>query len=172
MIKNKSIFKCVAVLTVMIMSICMLTGCEMKIGGKKDEEKKVESYEEPVKNLVEGLGEANAEKFLSAFPSFISDYMKDIFSDEYLKETLKEAEEDYGANIKMSYEVTNKEDISEDDIKSMQEDMKSYYNQDVTISKGYKLDVEITTKGDDSEDKDTDSFDVFEIDGKWYILDL
>lgn len=176
MLKNKSILKFVAVLTVMIMSIGMLTGCEMK--SLKEKESNVKNatsqgaYEEPVKNLVEGLGEGNAEKFLNAFPDFITSYMKDIFTDEYLQETLKDAEEDYGANIKMSYKVTKTTELSGDDLKSMQEDVKTNYGEEVNITKGYKLDVEITTKGDKSEDVDTDSFKVYEINEKWCIVDF
>ena len=176
MLKNKRSFKIIAIFAVLVMSMCMLTGCE--IGKKSSSDKtsdKVEttgSYEEPVKNLVEGLAEANADKFLKAFPSYVSEYMEDIFTDEYLQSTLKEAESDYGANIKMSYKVTNKEDLSEEDMSQMEKEVKENFDKQIDITKGYMLDVEVTTKGDNSEDTETDIFNVYEVDGNWYILDL
>ena len=140
----------------------------------KNEKSEEVAYEQPVINFVEGLGEANSEKFLKAFPSFISDneYMKNTFTNEYLQGVLKNAEENYGANIKMTCKITNKEDIAEENLKTMQEDVKTYYNKEITITKGYKLSAEITTKGDNEEDVDTEDFEVYEIDGNWYMLDL
>ncbi len=171
--KKNCILKSVTVLAVIIMSIGLLTGCEMKFGNK-DEKNKTEAYEEPVKNLIEGLAEANSEKFLNAFPPFISnnEYMKNTFTNEYLQGVLEKAQEDYGANITMSFKVTNKEEISEENIKNKEEDIKSYYNEEVTITKGYKLNTEITTKGDNEEDTDIGEFEVYEIEGKWYIIDF
>lgn len=171
--KKICILKSVTVLAVIIMSIGLLTGCEMKFGNK-DEKNKTEAYEEPVKNLIEGLAEANSEKFLNAFPPFISknEYMKNTFTNEYLQGVLEKAQEDYGANITMSFKVTNKEEISEENIKNKEEDIKSYYNEEVTITKGYKLNTEITTKGDNEEDTDIGEFEVYEIEGKWYIIDF
>ena len=98
--------------------------------------------------------------------------MKNTFTNEYLQGVLKNAEENYGANIKMTCKITNKEDIAEENLKTMQEDVKTYYNKEITITKGYKLSAEITTKGDNEEDVDTEDFEVYEIDGNWYMLDL
>lgn len=175
MLKNKNILKIVAIFAVLLMSMYMLTGCE--IGKKSSDNKKEEnveqaSYEEPIKNLIEGLSEANSEKFLKAFPPYVGEYMEDIFTDEYLKSTLEEAESDYGSNIKMSFEVTNKEEISEEDMKQMEDEVKENFDKQIDITKGYALDVVVTTKGDNSEDKEEDTFNVYEVEGNWYILDL
>lgn len=174
MLRKNCILKSITVLAVMVMSIGLLTGCEMKFGKDKNEKSEEVAYEQPVINFVEGLGEANSEKFLKAFPSFISDneYMKNTFTNEYLQGVLKNAEENYGTNIKMTCKITNKEDIAEENLKTMQEDVKTYYNKEITITKGYKLSAEITTKGDNEEDVDTEDFEVYEIDGNWYMLDL
>lgn len=172
MLKNKRTLKIIALLVAMVICMSMLTGCE--IGSKKNEKEGsgVAAYEEPVKNLVEGLSEANSEKFLSAFPTFISDYVKDIFTDEYMKTVLESSKETYGDNLSMTYKVTKTEEISADDLKSKQEDVKETYGNDVTITKGYKLSIDVTTKGNDKEDTDSDDYEVFEIDGKWCIIDF
>ena len=171
MLKNNKILKIFTVLAVMIVSICMLTGCEKKESGKENKVEQ-EAFEEPIKNLVEGLGEANSQKLLSAFPSFISDIMKDIFTDEQLKGVIDETKTEYGDNMKMTYSITNKEEISEEDLKTMQDDVKTTYNQEITITKGYSVEAKITTKGDNKEDVEDENFKVYEIDGKWYLLEL
>ncbi len=171
MLKNKRMLKLIAVFAMLVMSMYMLTGCEI---GKKnsDKEDNSSSYEEPIKNLIEGLSEANSDKLLKAFPGFISDYMKDIFTDEYLESTLKKAEEDFGANVKMSYKITDKTDLEDEELRKMEEDIQTNFNKEVKITKGYEVEIEVTTKGDETEDTEKDAFNVYEIDGKWYILDL
>ena len=54
----------------------------------------------------------------------------------------------------------------------MEEDVLTNFNKEVKITKGYEVEIEVTTKGDDTEDTEKDAFNVYEIDGKWYILDL
>ena len=179
MLKNKYVIKLIAIFAVLLMSMYMLTGCEFeksdssKKKDKNDDNKEVtSSYEEPVKYMVEGLSEANSKKFLKAFPDFISEHMEDIFTDEYLENTLKTAESEFGENIEMSYKITDKTEIDEDELNKMEEDIKNSFDEEITITKGYELGVEVTTKGDDAEDTEEDEFNVYEVDGKWYILDL
>ena len=165
MLKNKGTLKVAALVVMLVVSVMALTGCDKN---KKDDNK----YEQPIKNMVEGLSEANSSKFLSAFPPFFSDYMKDIFSDDYLKSVIDEQKENFGDNITMSYKVTKTEEISKEDLESKQKNILDTYGKEVSITKGYKLDVEITTKGDQKEDVDTDNMEVYEIDGNWYMIGL
>jgi len=177
MLIKKNLLKIIAVVSVLFLSMYTLTGCENGIlkSDKNDEKENneiAESYEEPIKNMIEGLSDANSETFLKAFPDFISDYMGDIFTDEYLENTLENAEAEFGANVKMSYKVTNKTEIDEEDLRKMEEDVKTNFEEEITITKGYELEVDVTTKGEDIEDTEKDAFNVYEVDGKWYILDL
>lgn len=175
MLKNKRVLKLVAVLTVMVMSIFMLTGCEIGSSSKKsnnEQEIAVSSFEIPIKNIVEGLSEANAGKFLSAFPSFMSEPMKNIFTDEYLQGTLDETKEEFGDNLKMAYNVTKKEEIDADELREMEEEIKNNFDKEITIEEGYIVDVEITTKGDLKEEKEDSSFEIYKIAGSWYIMNL
>ncbi len=172
MLKNTKVLKIVAIIAMLVMSMYMLTGCGNNESKKDKKADNVEGYEQPIKYLVEGLSEANSEKFLKAFPGFISEQVKQYFDADYLQTALDRAEDEYGANVKMTYKVTGKEEISEDDLKDMAEDVKDSYDEEVEITKGYVVDVEITTKGDDTEDTEEDSFDVYEIGGNWYVLDL
>lgn len=172
MLKNKKLLKIIALLLILVLSIGMLTGCGDTDKEKEEKEEKAAAYEEPVKNYIEGMEEANAEKFLKAFPEFITEYMKDIFTDEMLEEALVELEDEYGKNLEMNFEIKGKEEVSEDELTEQEEDIKTNYDEEVDITKGYELQIDLTIKGDDSEETDTDTLTVYEIDGKWCIIDL
>lgn len=173
MIKNTKVLKVVAIIAMLVMSMYMLTGCGNNDSKKdKDDNASQGTYEEPIKYLVEGLSEANSDKFLKAFPNFVADQLGKYFDNDYLQEALEKAEDEYGKNVKMSYKVTGKEDLSSDELEEMVEDIQNSYDKNVEIKKGYAVDVEITTKGDDDEDTEEDTINVYEIDGKWYVLDL
>ena len=167
MIKNKKYFKILTVLTVLVMSICMLTGC-----GKKENKEQTPDYEEPIKNFIEGMVEANSEKFLNAFPEFLSKYMKQSFTNEDLSEILEDAKEEYGEDLKMTYKVVDKKELSEEELKQMQEDLKENYGQESSVSAGYNLNVEINTKGSKKEETDKDEYTVYKIDEKWCMIEL
>ncbi len=173
MLKNKRNIKLIAIFALLILSMQMLTGCEIgKFNSKKDQEKAVEAYEEPIRNMIEGLSETNSGKLLNAFPDFITEYMKDIYTNEFLESTLDKAKEEFGANIKLSYKITDKKDLEEKDLKQVEESIKKNFDKEIKITKGYEVEVEVTTKGDEAEDTEKDAFKVYEVDGKWYILDL
>lgn len=173
MLKNKNLIKVVTVLAVMIMSTMILAGCELKKEKGNNEQTAVEgSYEEPVKNFVEGLNEANSEKFLKAFPSFIADYVKDIFTDDYLKMYFGDAKETYGDNTTMTYNIKDKTELSEEDLRAAEQNVKTSFDKDITVTKGYKLNVELRLKGDNKEDTEKEIINVFEVDGNWYLLNF
>lgn len=175
MLKKDKTMKLIAILIVMVMSMCALSGCGNNQNGK--EEKNKESTEDaaielPIKNMVEGLLETNSEKFISAFPPFYSGSLGELFNNEALKTALDTSTEEYGENIKMTYEITNKTQIEESKIEEMEKEVKESYNQDVDITKGYELEVKITTKGDKAEDTETDAFEIYQIDGNYYLLNI
>ncbi|MBR1653864.1 MAG: hypothetical protein IJ690_02795 [Clostridia bacterium] len=209
MLKKNKIMKLIVILIVMVMSMCVLSGCgddnkesDTKSNQKNDTEivkdndsdeddneeadadliqyindKKNElsgdsDVDRPVKNMVEGLVEANSSKFIQAFPPFLSTYMDDFFDDETLKSAVESATSEYGDNIKMSYEVISQKEIEQSKLEEMEKELKESYNQTVDITKGYELEVKITTKGDKAEDSETDSFEVYQIDGTYYILNM
>lgn len=170
MLRNKRKIDLITIFLIILISMFMLTGCGNR--NNKNQINEAQLYEEPIKNLVEGLGEANSEKLLSAFPDFIRKYLEKTFTTEYLQGLLAQTIEEYGNNIKMSYKIVQKSNLSEEELKSMQETVKESYNADVTISNGVSVVIEITTKGDKLENTDTNELNVFEINGKWCILEI
>ena len=182
--KKCKITKVLAILVIMIFNVYVLAGCSFdgfnKNGSKDDNsassEKNLDEesaeYAKPIKYLVEGLEETNAEKFLKAFPAFISESMDEYITDDYLKIAVDATKEKYGENIKMSFKITDKDKISDENLREMEDEVKESFGNDIVMSKGYKVSVDIVTKGDSSENTEKDTFDVFEIDGNWYVLDL
>ncbi len=129
-------------------------------------------WKKPIKNYVKGMEKANSEMYLSAFPEFYADQVEDIYTDESLEKALENYEEEYGSKIKMSYKITNKEKIKKDDLQKVQKYIKSKYDTEVKVSKGYKVRAKLTIKGTEDEDTDTDTIYVYKIDGKWSYLDV
>ncbi len=175
MLKNKSKLKFFTVIAVMLVSIIALTGCgtnnKTEDNNKKNENEEA-SFETPIKNYYEGLQTANLDTLMKSLPSFIYDEAKEKMTEEVLNVMLEQAKEEYGENLKISYVIKNKKEIAEEDLKSEQNDIKTMFNSDITITKGYIVDVETKVKGDNKEDTNTNTLEVYEIDGNWYLLSL
>lgn len=175
MVRNKRLLKILAVLILLVMCVCVFTGCENK--SKVDSENKQSSQvsadcEQPIEYLVEGLKKADANMLLKAFPSFISDYMVNVFTDDYLKQSLSDAKEQYGDDLEISYKTISKVEIPENEIKDVEDRIKKSFNEVVDITKGYVLNVENITKGNKLEKTTENIYEVYEIEGNWYVLDL
>lgn len=172
--KRKSIVK--AFLTIMlVIMLVMLTGCGSD--DKKDKEKDSNSskeYSVALDNYFKGLQEADAKKIISAYHDFYIEYYdyEDLYDDEYVQDRLEELEDEYGDNIKISYEVAKEEKIEGDDIKNVQKYIKEYYDESVKVEAGYKIKVKASIKGDDDKESNSNVMYVYKINGKWGILDI
>lgn len=160
--RTKNIAKLLITSVMLIAIVTLLTGC----GNKKEEPKATETYEEPIKNMTEGIQNTNIEKYMSAFPDFI-DY-KVTQSD--LDEMMNVYIEKYGQDIKISYEITQKEEITGNKLSEIQDNIKTYYNHECSVTKGYKLNVSRTVKGIKDQQTTSSIINVYEIDGKWYSI--
>lgn len=163
---------------ILFLSFFMLTGCEIvdKVLNKDEdevEEKKIVAvYEEPVNNMINGLLSADSETFLKAFPDFIKEHVHDIYTDEYLENVMKNAKEEYGDDVKMEYVTIDKKDITDDELINMEKEIKEIFDTEISIEKGYEIKTNITTKGKKARNTKEDVFKVYELEGKWYVLDL
>ena len=162
MIKTNSVksLKYIVISIMLLLSMYMLTGCELlKNDSKKDDEekRKIEAYEERIDNIVNGLANADSELFLSAFPDFIAVHMQDVYNDDFLEGYAKIMKDEYGNNVKITFKVTEKSDIEADNLRKMEQEMKDNFDKEFTITNGYKLKVDITTKGEKAEDTKDDN---------------
>lgn len=160
--KSKKISKILLIGMMLITITVVLTGC----GNKKEENKGIEPYEEPIKNMIEGMQNTNLEQYKKAFPDFI-DYQ---VTQKDLDEMMNVYIEMYGQDIKISYEIKEKEEMPSSKLSEIQENIKIYFNHECNVSKGYKLQVNKTIKGIKDQQLTQTTINVYEIDGNWYLI--
>ena len=79
-------------------------------------------------------------------------------------------EDEYGKNVKVSYKVTDKDELSDKKLKNIQEGLKDNYDiPKKSVTKGYKVDVDMTIKGKDDEDTNETTLYIVKIKGDWYV---
>lgn len=161
MTNSKKIVKSLLIVMMLIMVITLLAGC-----GKKKDENKAEEYEQPIKNLMEGIQNTNVDQYSSAFPDFIDYKVKQKDLDDMMRAYIQL----YGQDIKISYEIKEKEDISSEKLAELKENIKIYYEHDCNVTKGYKVEVLKTIKGSSDQQVTTSMYNVYEIDGQWKTI--
>lgn len=158
----KQMMKLIIIIGMLIILVISLTGC----GNKSQEQIDNEAYEEPIKNMIEGIQNTDVEKYMNAFPEFLNLKIAQKDLDELMNTYI----ELYGQGIQISYEITNKQEIPNEKLVEMQENIKKYFEHECTIKKGYKLEISQTVKGSKDQNISDKTIDVYEIDGKWYII--
>lgn len=99
---------------------------------------------------------------------------KDKFYDGYkavAKSTYNNLKEDFGSGIKIDFDVTDKEKIDKDDLEDL-ETLLAFVMEDIKISKGYEVELEVTVEGKDDEDTFDAEATVLKVDGDWIVMDL
>lgn len=138
------------------------------------------SMEDPFKNYKKVLEKGDTKAYSACF--FDDDILTgDGESASEIKETVKDMRkdfiEDYGANAKVTYEITDKEALSKSDIKE--------YNALITamgtmgaknakkykIKKGYTVKVIFTYEGSEDIETDKETVTVVETSKGWMFLD-
>ncbi len=165
---NNTIIRLCAIAAVIIIVVIILC---IIFGGK--------SYEKPIDNLCKAIEKTDGSAMADALPDYINDSVEDYMDSEYdsveeyyeemLYDILDEYEDEYGKNIKIKYDVIKKKEIKESDLEDKEDEISEYYDEDVKVSKGYELKVEMTIKGKDDDDTDTSWISVYKIDGKWVL---
>jgi len=158
----------IAIMLTILISLFVLSGC-----GNKDEgsgNKEIPDYEKPVANMFRGMQDKDVDAYISAFPKFMG--LADYFNQEYMDYLVETLEKDYGTDIKIKYDVSDKKEISEENIKEMEASIVELYSTTVDIKSGYQLDVEAHITGSEGTDTESSKVDVYQIDNQWYIIGL
>ena len=160
--------KYVLVLVMMLVVLLSCVGC----GADKDKKGKEEKppYEVVLDNYFNGIVEGDYDKYIKVFPKFMPSY--DDIDEDFMEDMVDEFEDEYGANLKVSYEIKNKEEINEEDLENVEKYISYRYDEDVEITGGYELKVTATIKGEDDEDTNSQKMYIYNIDGNWNYLSL
>ncbi len=140
------------------------------------------SPKDAVKNYVNGTFNGDYSAFEKMQPEEYWEYMEEEcdtdrpdekdFEDLY-ESTLESLEEEYGKDVSVSYKVTDKEELDEDDLDDIRDELKDMYGlTKKNITAAYELDVELTIEGDDDEETNDATFKVYKYNGDWYVYDV
>lgn len=140
-------------------------------------------YKSAINNYFEGFEDTNAKKFMKAMPECQIEYLEESLKDyskfdslaeyfEYcLEEALNKIEDEYGDDISISYEIKDKEELSEKELKDIRKRLENNYdNDDVKVTKGYEVQITAEIKGDDNSDEEDITVKVAKVDGDWCIV--
>ena len=175
---TKKILKTMLLLTITVLSICILTGCQKKNSNNSGEVSK-DVYEQPIRYYMEGLKNRDLEQHLKAYPDFMK--MSEIITKENLDDVYSQYDAIYGANIQLDYSLGDATKIDTSDIENIEIQLKETYPDagDIKISRAYIIPVELTITGDGiaeegkekekTTNKDSQEFYVYEFNGNWYI---
>ncbi len=145
------------------------------------------SYEKPVEYYYEAQEDGSGKKFEKAIGKDIvksidkqfkdgkvykeSDEIDNVhdFFDLVVEEQHDELVDEYGKNIKIKYDIIDKDKLSKKELESLSKQIKSSFDIDKKIKKGYELKVETTIKGKDDKDTETEKFMVIKMGGDWSV---
>lgn len=174
---NKSIVKLIAVLSLIIVSIFMLTGCGNK--NKKANTDEGPSYKDPLINYFDGIKNRDLEQVVKAFPEFAK--MDEKIKSEDIEELYKYYQNAYGTDVTMDYEIGNAVKLEEVEISELKQQITTVYNvENIDITEAYIVTITVTFKGGNSQSEtetsipnsDTEQNDMYVIkyQGNWYML--
>lgn len=151
MTKSKNLLKLLAIISIVLVSVCALTGCGKK---NKDNNSDEKAYLEPLKNYFDGIKEKDLNKVLSAFPDFM-DMSSNITMTE-IDELYNYYEGQYGKNVKINYEFGDAVALGEDELSELEDEIKSAYTDvegvnDIDLTAGYTVTIKVTISGDGVE---------------------
>ncbi len=154
--------KKIFIVFIMLAMVLTLAGCGGKDSKKSDEE--LEDYLVPIDNYVKGIEQGDTKKLANVFPEFMG-----VTEDDY-QDIIDDIQDDYGDDIKISYEVKDKEKYDKDELEIIQKYIEKLFDEECEVSEGYEVEIELTMKYEDESDTDTDTMYVYKIDGEWKML--
>lgn len=141
-------------------------------------------YKSALDNFFEGIEDGDVSALMDAMPECEIEYLEnslkeyDIYDSvkDYFEATfsvlLKGMESEFGDDISISYDIINKEELSDKQLKSIQNDLRSSFNaKDTEVTKGYNVKMNVKIKGDNKTEKETISLKVAKVDGDWCLVE-
>lgn len=138
-------------------------------------------YKSALNNYVAVMN-GNAKKIEKLMPKEYWEYMEeendqelddiiDDFDDEY-EDLVENWEDEYGKNLKVSYEIEESEKMDKDDVEDMAEALEEKYSfiDEKDVKQAYEVEIELTVKG--KKDDNSQDMDVLcvKIGSGWYLV--
>ncbi|MBR1679970.1 MAG: hypothetical protein IJ704_04950 [Bacilli bacterium] len=134
------------------------------------------TFETPIKNVVDGFNKADFKTYMKALPDFVleKEFASTSYEDaqEDFMDEIVDFREEYGQNYKLSYKVLEKTPIEVDKLYDLENDILSIYSKKVRVTEGYKVKILAIISGDKKRDEKETTYRVYKIDGKWYLTRL
>ena len=134
------------------------------------------SYKKTIDTFVTSQFAVDAQSIVELLPEKVLDkeleetgYSKTELVEETndsLKKQVDSLDQSLGDDWKLSYKMTNVEDVTDDDL----DDLKSNYEDiNVKVSAAKTVEVEFTLKGDETEVSNSLEISVIKVDRSWYL---
>ena len=150
--KNKGLMKILTIISILLVSLVVFSGC-----GKEKKEKEDKSYLDPINSMMTALQNKDIDEYLKTVPAEYQEKMEENYSNY------------------ISYEEIEKEKMSDEDLKEEEEDYKSLLGDKADENKtyvtdGYKVKIKVIATTEDNGDKDEEmTVYVYKVNGKWYM---
>ncbi len=137
-------------------------------------------YKKAINNYFDVMFRGKADKIEKLCPPKYWDWYEDEYNeelddikDEYKdnwEDMLEKFEDEYGKNFKATYKITDKKELSDKKLKTIQDNLKERYDiAKKSVKKAYKLDLDVELKGKDDEDSNELTVYAVKIGGNWYL---
>lgn len=138
-------------------------------------------YTTALDNYIEVSFKGNANKIELLAPKEYWEYyeeesgkslddLKEEFEDNW-DDLMDSMEDRYGKNIKVTYEITDEDKLSERKMKKIAEALEDQYDIDPkSVTDGYKVDADLKIKGSEDDDEDEGTFNIIKVGGRWYMI--
>lgn len=136
------------------------------------------AYKKALDNYIDAVFFGEYDAYKACYPEKIWKNLEDDATDksefkDSFKITKEMLKEEYGKDIKVDYEILEKDEVDEDDLDDIRDYLKETFNiPKKSVTAAYEIEVNLVIEGDEDEDEDTGYFTLVKIDGDWYQYDF
>lgn len=138
-------------------------------------------YKSAVKDYIKSINKCDGELYCETL--YTEDYIEELADDmdydvdeyydyrsEMLEDLYDEMEDEYGKNVKIKVKFEDARELRSVKLNDYEDNYDRYYDSNVEITKGYKVECELTIRGRDDDDSENVDFYVFKIKGEgWKV---
>ncbi len=147
----------------------------MVIGTMK--QNRTSDYERPVLSMLNSLEAGDSEELIHCYPWYYQDDITDKLEQDYgstkkaMSEMSNMIETKYGEQYRLSYEITNREELSSNNLRKIMDDAKANCQKTLLITEGYLLQVKLTIETKEGTTSVDADYNVIKIGSSWYFSD-